>query len=277
MRSDTAVKILCLAVMLLAAPAQAAIDEIFQLSIGTTVNSFDTSVTFASKDGSIGTEIDLEDDLGADSDVDSGWISGWYRFGDRHRLAVTYIPSRRSASLVSQKDLDVGDDTIKAGASISSDLDTDLWDISYIYSIYKRPDLEIGLSAGVFWLRNETKLFAEGDVQSSNETTPVFRADYQAQSKISAPLPLLGINAVYEIMPSWRARAGARYFALTIDEIDGSVYAAGISTDYFFSKSFGVGLGLNSVKVDVDATSIIFEGAIDWRYNSAQLYLIYKY
>jgi len=277
MRSDSAAKSLFMAVMLLAGPAQAVIDEIFKLSIGTTVSRFDSSITFTSKDGSIGTGIDLEDDFGYDSEVNSGWISGWYRFGDRHRLAVVLVPTRRSSFLATKKDFDVGDDTIKAGASLSSTTDVDIWDISYIYSVYKKPNLEIGLSAGVYWLRTDTRLLATGEVLLNNETTPEFRADYQTRQKISAPLPLFGIMAEYEIMHSWRVRAGARYFAITVSEIDGSVFAANVGTDYYFTESLGVGLALSRANVDVDATSIIFEGAIDWSYNSAQLYLIYKY
>ena len=277
MRSDSIAKILGMVVMLLTVTAQAAIDEIFKLSIGTTVSRFDASITFASKDGSVSTGIDLEDDLGYDNDVNSGWISGWYRFGDRHRLAVVLVPTQRSSFLVTKKDIDVGDDTIKAGASLSSTADVDIWDISYIYSVYKKPNLEIGLSAGVFWLRTDTQLLAAGEIQSSNDPAPVFRADYLTRQKISAPLPLFGIMAEYEIMHSWRVRAGARYFAITVSEIDGSVFAANVGTDYYFTESLGVGLALSRANVDVDATSIIFEGAIDWSYNSAQLYLIYKY
>lgn len=278
MRSDFFIKTIFAALgMLPILPVQADIDEIFRLSIGATFDRFDTDIRFNSKDGSIGTGIDFEDDVGFNSEVATPQFNAWYRVGDNHRISLTFTPIHRTTFLVTSKDITVGDDTIKAGASMAWDNRNDIFDLSYIYSIYRRPNLEIGVSAGVYWLRTETRVLVAGEVQSINDPTAVFRSEYRNDFKLEAPLPIFGLRADYEIIPSWRAYAGVRYFSVTIDEYDGSLFAAELGTEYYFTESFGLGVSLASFSLDVEVTSIILNGSLAWRYNSGQVYIVYKY
>ena len=258
-------------------PVSAALDELFRLRVGGVISQFDTNVRFTSRDGSIDAGIDLEDDVGYDPEVSAGFIRGWYRVGDNHRIAVTYVPSNRTSFIVSEEDIEIGDDIIKAGAGMAWDTQNRLLDVSYIYSVYHRPNIELGLTAGVYWLRNETEVLVAGEVQSPNEPDPIFRADYRNSFKLHAPLPILGVTGEYEINPSWRVNGELRYLSVTIDEYDGRVFNAAIGTDYYFNKSLGVGLSLSSFSLEVDVESLILNGALKWAYNGAQLYVVYKY
>jgi hypothetical protein len=258
-------------------PVDAALDELFHLRVGGFISQFDANVRFTSRDGSIDEGIDLEDDIGYDPEVSAGFIRGWYRVGDNHRIALTYAPVTRTSLIVSEKDIEIGDDIIKAGAGIASNTQNRLLDVSYIYSFFRRPNIELGLSAGVYWLRNETEVLVAGEVQSPNEPAPIFRADYRNSFKLHAPLPILGVTGEYEINPSWRLNGELRYLSVTIDEYDGRVFNAVLGTDYYFTKSLGVGLTLSSFSLEVDVESIILNGALKWSYNGAQLYIVYKY
>ena len=258
-------------------PVDAALDEVFSLRVGGLISEFDTNVRFTSRDGSIDEGIDLEDDIGYDPEVSAGFIRGWYRVGDNHRIALTYAPVTRTSLIVSEKDIEIGDDIIKAGAGMAWDTQNRLLDVSYIYSFFRRPNIELGLSAGVYWLRNETEVLVAGEVQSPNEPAPIFRADYKNSFKLHAPLPILGVAGEYEINPSWRLNGELRYLSVTIDEYDGRVFNAVLGTDYYFTKSLGVGLTLSSFSLEVDVESLILNGALKWSYNGAQLYVVYKY
>jgi outer membrane receptor protein involved in Fe transport len=258
-------------------PVDAALDELFQLKAGGMISQFDTNVRFTSRDGTIDRGIDLEDDVGYNPNVSASVLRGWYRVGDNHRLALTYAPVTRTSFIVSQKDIEIGDDIIKPGAGMAWNTQNRLLDLSYIYSLYHRPDFEFGLSAGIYWLRSETEVLVAGEVQSPNEPAPVFRVEYRNSFKLHAPLPILGIKAEYEINPSWRLNGDLRYLSVTIGEYDGRVFNAAIGTDYFFTESLGVGLALSSFSVDVNVESIVLNGALKWAYNSAQLYVVYKY
>lgn len=258
-------------------PVYADLDELFRLRAGGLISQFDTNVRFTSRDGSIDTGVDLEDDIGYDPEVRAAFLRGWYRVGDNHRIALTYAPVSRTAFIVSDKDIEIGDDIIKAGASMAWDTQNRLLDFSYIYSVYHRPNIEIGLTAGVYWLRNETEVLVAGEVQSPNEPAPSFRVDYRNSFKLHAPLPILGVTGEYEINPSWRINGELRYLSVTINEYDGRVFNAMIGTDYYFTKSMGVGLSFSSFSLEVDVESIILNGALKWAYNGAQLYVVYKY
>ena len=253
------------------------IDELFRLRVGGVITQFDTNVRFTSRDGSIDTGVDLEDDVGYDPAVRGGLLRGWYRVGDNHRISLTYVPVNRTSFIVSDEDIEIGDDIIKAGASMAWDTQNRLLDFSYIYSVYHRPNIELGLTAGVYWLRHETEVLIAGEVQSPNEPDPVFRVDYNSRFKLHAPLPILGVTTEYEINPSWRLNAELRYLSVTINEYDGRVFNAVVGTDYYFTKSLGVGLSLSSFSLEVDVESIVLNGALTWAYNGAQLYLVYKY
>jgi hypothetical protein len=272
------IKVTCLITgLVITLPAYAALDELFRLYVGGTVAQTDTNVRFTSRDGTIDGGISLEDDVGYDPSVSTAFIRGWYRVGDNHRIALTYIPSNRTSFLMSEKDIEIGDDIIKAGAGMAWDTQDRLIDVSYIYSLYHRPHIELGLSAGVYWLRNETEVLVVGEVQSPNESEPVFRADYSNSFKLHAPLPILGLLLEYEINPSWRVHGTMRYLSVTINEYDGSVFNAEIGTEYFFNKSLGLGVSLTSFALEVDVESIVINGALRWNHNAAQLYMVYKY
>ena len=263
--------------VMISSPVYAALDELFRLRVGGLISQFDTNVRFTSRDGTIDEGIDLEDDVGYDPEVSAGFLRGWYRFGDNHRFSLTYVPMNRTSFLVSEKDIEVGDDIIKAGATMAWDTQNRLLDVSYIYSVFRRPTIELGLSAGVYWLRHETELLVAGEVQSPNEPDPVFRADYRNSFKLHAPLPIFGVTGEYEINPSWRVNGELRYLSVTINEYDGRIFNATIGTDYYFTKSLGVGFTLSSFSLEVDVESIILNGALTWAYNGAQLYVVYKY
>jgi outer membrane receptor protein involved in Fe transport len=263
--------------LLITLPAYAALDEVFRLYVGGSVAEMDTNVRFTSRDGTIDEGVDLEDDVGYDPSVNTAFIRGWYRVGDNHRIALTYAPSNRTSFLQTQEDTEIGDDIIKAGAVMAWDTQNRLLDVSYIYSLYHRPNIELGLSAGVYWLRNETEVLVAGEVQTPNEPDPIFRADYQNSFKLHAPLPILGLILEYELNPSWRVHGVMRYLSVTINEYDGRVFNADIGTEYFFNKSLGIGAALSSFSLEVDVESIILNGALRWSHNGARLYMVYKY
>jgi len=94
-----------LSILFAAAPAQAALDELYRISVGTSSSNFNSELKINSRDGSIDTGIDLESDLGFDSQLSYNWISGWYRVADNHRFSLTYSPIKRSTSWSNQNDV----------------------------------------------------------------------------------------------------------------------------------------------------------------------------
>jgi len=258
-------------------PLQAAFDERYRLTIGGSVNDFDSKLSINSRDGSVDKEIDFEDRLGMDTTLRLGWVRGSWRMAERHRLALLYMPIKRTSNLTTQKDIDVGGNIIKAGASIATEVNTHTFDIEYIYSFYKKPDLEIGITAGIYWMNSLAEILAAGEVVIEGSDQPEFRTDYESNQRLVAPLPLIGIKAAYEINQQWHARASARYLDVTIGDIEGRILNLNLSTEYYLNNHLGLGAGLTSFDVSVQQNGVVFINALTYRYNAVQLYLVLKY
>lgn len=257
--------------------AWSALDETYQLTIGTSVSDYDSKIRINSRDDSIDKEIDFEDVLGLDNKVRLSWIKGVWHMGARHTLNLIYLPISRSSSITSSNDIDVGGNVIKAGASFATSVNTHVFDIEYIYSFYQRPDLEIGVTGGLYWMNSLVEVAAAGEIILEGEDLPEFRTDYQANQRLIAPLPLLGIAAIYEINPQWRAKVNARYFDVTIGDIDGRILSLTLGTEYYFTKRLGLGASIASFDLSVQQNGVVFINSLQYEYVGLQAFMVMKF
>jgi hypothetical protein len=268
---------LLLPACLVASPAIAAFDETYKLNVGGLVTNFETSLRINSRDESIDEEIKLEDRLGFDSEVRLGFIRGFWRMAERHRLSLLYTPLRRTSELTSQNDIEIGGNTIKSGAYIGTSVRTHLFDFEYVYSFYKRPQTEIGVTAGLYWMNSVIELNAAGEVIFEGETTPEFRTDYQADQRLIAPLPLIGLIGAYELNDKWRVKAAVRFFDVTISDIEGYIFSSSLSTEYYFSRHIGLGASLAAFNLSVKHNGVVFINTLAYEYAGLQAYMTFKY
>lgn len=265
--------ILCIAAL----PANADFDEKYRLDFGASVTDFDSKIRINSRDDSVDKEIDLEDTLGFDSQIQLGFVKGTWRMGDRHRLSLLYTQMRRTTEVTTQNDVEVGGNIIKAGANLDASVKTQVFDIEYIYSFYKRPDLELGISAGIYWMNSLAEINASGQVIIEGENQEEFRSDFQSSQRLIAPLPLFGLSASYEINPRWLAHASARYFDITISDIEGRMTALNIKTEYYFTDHLALGAGLVSFDVNVKYNGVVFINTFGYSYTGLTAYMALKY
>ena len=258
-------------------PTLADIDEIYHLSIGTNIERYNTQFSIDSNNQAIGASVDFEDDLGYDSLISTLWISGWYRVGDLHRIRMTYTPLIRSANATTTKDITIDDTIIKAGATFSAETKTDILDFSYIYSFHKSQQLEMGISAGIYWLSNNTNIQAAGEIQTENEDQPSFKSDYFTNQKIQAPMPLIGASAIYQVSPDWRTHAALRYLSVQLNDIDGRIASAEFGTEYYFNENWGAGLSINYFDLDIKTIGLLSSATLGWSHNGIQIYATFKY
>ena len=260
-----------------ASPAWAAFDETYMLYVGGSITNFDTTLRINSQDGSIDEEIELEEGLGFDSRVRLGFIRGFWRMADRHRLSLIYVPIRRTSEFTTVNDIEVGGNVIKAGAFIGTSVRTHVFDIEYLYSFFKRPNIEIGFTAGLYWMNSVAELAAAGEIIIEGESQPVFRSDYRADQRLIAPLPLLGLTAGYEINDDWRVTASARFFDVTINDIEGYLASANLGTEYYFTDHVGLGTSLSWFDLSVRHNGVVFINTLSYEYAGINAYLALKY
>lgn len=262
---------------LAATQAMAAFDETYKLNVGGLVTNFETSLRINSRDESIDEEIKLEDRLGFDSQVRLGFIRGFWRMAERHRLSLLYTPVRRTSELTSQNDVEIGGNILKAGAYIGTSVRTHIFDFEYVYSFYKRPQTELGVTLGLYWMNSVVELNAAGEVIFEGETTPEFRTDYQADQRLIAPLPLIGLIGAYEFNDKWRVKAAVRFFDVTISDIEGYIFSSSLSTEYYFTRHIGLGASLAAFDLSVKYNGVVFINTLAYEYAGLQAYMTFKY
>jgi hypothetical protein len=89
----------------------------------------------------------------------------------------------------------------------------------------------------------------------------------------TAPLPVLGFRGEYKFSERWSFRADAEIFFFEYGDFDGSLYDVYAGLDYSFSEHVALGVGINSVSMDLGVTKTIFPGELDWQYGGALLFL----
>lgn len=269
-------RLLIVFLCVIASPVKAEFDEIYRLDIGATIVDFDSKVGINSRDDSINKEIDFED-IGFDSQVQLATVKGTWRMADRHRLSLLYSQINRATEVTTKNDIVVDGNIIRAGAYVSASVKTHVFDIEYLYSYYKRPNLELGVSAGIYWMNSLTELSAGGEVRIEGENQDEFRNDVAANQRLIAPLPLLGLSASYEINPQWIAHAYARYLDVTINDIEGRILSLTLKTEYFFTDHLALGGAITSFDVNVKQNGVVFINTLGYQYSGLQAYLVLKY
>lgn len=66
--------------------------------------------------------------------------------------------------------------------------------------------------------------------------------------------------------------ATAQYFALSIDQYDGSLQDYRVLVTWQPKTWLGVGLGYNQFSVDLDIDATSFNGSLDWTYRGPMIY-----
>ena len=66
--------------------------------------------------------------------------------------------------------------------------------------------------------------------------------------------------------------AYAQYFALSIDNIDGSIVNYRAAVIWQPKKWVGLGIGYDNFNIDVDISKPRFDGSLDWTYSGPQAF-----
>jgi len=233
-------------------------EETFKINLGGIINNTNSKLRL---DGASGrsAEIDLENVTGLDNSFSSFLTAATWRLASRHRIGLEVFAVRRSASKTVNQTLQLGDTAISAGTTVSTETKSQFFITNYQYSFIKNSKLELAGLVGFYGARFKFDFDA---------TSPATHVD----AHTTAPLPVLGLSLSYFVTPRWTASVFAEGLKMKIGDVDGQVYYAGVSTDYMFTRHFGVGIGysLADLKVDVDKGD--FHGEVNWRMASLFAY-----
>ena len=232
----------------------------FHLALGGYIVNTDTEVRLDG-DASTGTSVNLEETFGG-GDVNRFRIDGHWRFADRHKARFMVFNSSRSESATLNEDIDFGGETFPVSARVDTEFQFDIYELAYEYAFLRRDTYEVAGSFGVHYTTLSLELKAKASTSGGT-----IDADLKEDASVDLPLPVFGLRGTWGLPHNFWIDAGAQYFALSIDEYDGSVQDYRVGLTWQPKKWLGIGLGYNVFRVDVDVDRKNFKGSLDWQYD----------
>ena len=218
-----------------------------------------TDITVLSS-GGVGTTVSFSKDLGGETTASVPRLDGYYRFNDRHRLEFGIFTVDRTGMQTLTVGLDIGDEMFLATETINSNIKYTTSKISYSYSFYHSPQVELSLAAGL----NIT------DYELSYSLVSGLKA---GSNGVTAPLPVFGLQMVYAISPKWSVRYLSESFFIEIENsIKGTLLNYELDIEYKVTKRFTIGAGITRVSTNFTVRDDDWDGGFSDSHRGALLY-----
>jgi hypothetical protein len=261
------------AVLLLGSPAVIAdeapslLTDTFQVALGTFIITSEPSVQLKGDTGS-GDTVDFDEALGGGDSQRIRFDSFW-RFGDsqRHKLKLIAFDMSRENSRTFDEEIEWGGDIYPVDARIDAEFNFTVIEAAYEYAFVKRDRYELDGSIGLHYTSMDSSLKAKAEFSGGTLTE-----DISNSASADLPLPAFGLRGIWDLTHNFWLDATAQYFALSIDEFDGSLQDYRVMVTWQPKKWLGIGLGYNRFEVDVDVDKSDFEGSLDWTYSGPMIF-----
>jgi hypothetical protein len=220
-----------------------------------------TQISLNKSDGFIGTSFDYQRDLGGDDSAGTGRFAAYYRFTPKHRIDFSTYAVNRDANRTLEIEIDFGDEEYEIGETVSSELDTRFYRVSYGYSFYHSKRAEIGLIGGLHVMDYSIKIERGSDGTSE-------------AADVTAPLPVWGLRVNYGITPKWFFKFVYENFYIDLnDDIIGSLLDSSVGIEWRPSKHVGAGFALVRTALDAEVNTSDYEGELADLYRGGELYI----
>jgi hypothetical protein len=244
--------------------AQAADDDRFGISLGVFITERDSKTQVDGENPGSGTPIDLESDLGLDKSDSVFRVDGYFRFNEKHRLDFSVFDLSRTSVKQIDRDIEWDGETYPIDTDVSALFDLNIYKLAYTWSFLLRDKGYLGVTGGLYIADIGTTLAAESIGQVSG-------------AGVTAPLPVIGLRGEYYLSDKWSLRGSAEFFAIEYGDYSGSLYDVFAGVDYQLFENMALGVGLNSVKLNVGVEKSGFNGDVDWRYDGGLVFVKFRF
>lgn len=223
------------------------LNDSFYIALGAFVPKTSTSAQLDSTTLGIGTNIDFERALGMTTQKVVPDVFVRWRFAEHWRLEMAYFELNRSGDKVIEQDIHWGDQDFVAGTEIQSKFNFSDLRTSVGYSLFKRPDKDVGVQFGLHVASYEASLSVAG--------IGVVPAGGGSESKkVLAPLPVLGVYGQFALTDEWAINARLDRFVMSYNNYAGNVTSIGVDLSYQPFRHVGFGLGYRSLFINLTTT-----------------------
>ena len=223
-------------------------------------DSGDTKITRDAADGSRGTEVDLEDVLGVSENNTVMQLDAIYRFNDFHRIEIGYHELYRSGTATLNNDINFGDTLFPTGTTVNTSFDTELFRLSYAYSLMNDAQKELGFMAGI----HVTNVITDIESVTTGE---------RERSDVSTPLPVVGLHGSVELGANSTLGARAQVFGLEFDRYDGHMIYLMLEWQRRLGDSFSAGLAYNFYQTKLEAKYADAPGRFQSRHHGPMFFV----
>ncbi len=210
---------------------------------------------------STGTDIDLEADLGLETSTTVGRFGAYVWIKPRQRFDFSYFDLSRSADHRIEETIDFGDETFTINTIVSTENKLKILKTDYTFAPLTRDRGYLGVTGGLYI----------GSLKFSISEPTFGMAETE---DVTAPLPVLGFRGEFDITDRITLGGASQWFAIDAGDVSGRLHDFYLGADYRFGKRMAVGLGYNTVSMNVEADDIDGRtGRLDWSYDGWLLYL----
>lgn len=242
----------------------------FRLRVGGIFANLESTASLSTGD-SAAEDIDLGGVLGQPDTKNVFRGDGYWNFLGRFSLDFGFLDISSDASRSISRDIHFGGVTYTAGADVDSENESRYIYGAFRYDFVKNPSFHLGMSLGVSYTTLRTELSAEAGVVGPGGA---ITGRVTRETKIDAPVPLLGLEAEGRIAGTVSIGGWVRAFDISIDPYSGSMVEAMGHVDWYFARNFGIGGGYEYSKIDVKRETDTKTTEFDFRYDGPRLYFI---
>jgi len=228
-----------------------------------------TSDVSAGRD--LGALVNLEDLLGFDDQVTTWSLDAFFRLtkNQRHTIRVSYADYSRDAYAAVEGTVPIFD--VEFLGELDSSFGNRIGTVIYQYSFTNTKKTEAGIAAGLGFY--DYSLSLSGRYIIGND--PNLAEFGRRSEQVLAPVPTVGFFVNYAILPSLILDFRTSFIDLSIGVHEGRIFNNSANLTWYFSRHFGLGLGLagsdvvyentssgNRIKVDLRQTSLTLNASV---------------
>jgi len=225
-----------------------------------------TTVQFPGAVSGVGTTIDFAQTLGGDTSTDALRIEALYRFNERHSLGFSWYRIGLAGQKSLNEQIQIEDQIIDVGASVSTSLNLNLYRLLYNYSFYRNEKVELAVSPGLYMSNLKFMLSAQGMVNGMVAGSTII------EEQLTLPLPSIGGVVNYNITPRLQSQIRGDFFYLKVGDFSGSMFEFYAGLEYRLFKNFALGAAYDRLVVDVQNQSSSGGFNVNLGYNLLYLY-----
>lgn len=243
-----------------------------ELNLGVYLTDISTQARVGSNTIGLGIGIDFEKALGMETSSFVFHANGLFRYRKKKRsfIKVGYFSINRRSTKKLEAEIELFDKTFSQGTEISTKIDVGIITLSYGHSFFKTQNFDVGFTAGFFVMP-----ISIGFNSTATSSSAAVNSD---ETSFVAPLPVLGLYTNFAFTPKLIMRQSINMFYLKVGNFKGSLTELNMSLEYNAWEHVGVGVGLNSLNLNFEASNkneppFDFQGQFGYKLSGVMFYL----